>query len=55
MTTVLQKTQPKHKIDGLNNCKKNTPHSEYISRIAADIGTDTHKLFANYLSNAQET
>jgi len=54
MTTVLHKTQPKHKIDRLNNWKKNTPHSEYIVRFAADIGTDTHKLIENYLSNTGE-
>ena len=55
MTTVLQKTQQKHKIHGLNNWKKNTPHSEYTARFAADIGTDTHKRIEDYLSNAEET
>ena len=55
MTTVLQMTQTKHKTCGLNNWKKNTPHSEYIAWFAADIGTDPNKLIEHYLSNAAET
>lgn len=51
MTNVLQETRPKHKMEGLDNWKKNTPHSEYIMKFAADIGTDTHRLIENYLSN----
>ena len=49
MTTGLQKTQPMNKITGLNNLKKNTPHSEYIARFEGDIGIDTPKLMVNYV------
>ena len=55
MSNVLKKTQQKHKIDGLNNWNTNIPHSDYIARFPADLGTDTHKLIENYLSNAEET
>jgi len=51
ITTVLSKTKTESDKKHLQDWIDNTPHSEYISSEARDIGTQTHQLIEDYLHN----
>ena len=51
ISTILSDTAPEHKKNGLKNWKVNEPAHEYITKQAQDIGTQSHKIIEDYLSN----
>ena len=55
VTTLLKKTQDLSQKLQLQKSIKDTPHSEYISHEAMNIGTQTHQLIEDYLNNRPTT
>ena len=51
ISTILSATAPEHKKNGLAQWKENEPAHEYITKQAQDIGTQSHKMIEDYLSN----
>jgi ATP-dependent exoDNAse (exonuclease V) beta subunit len=51
ISTILSATSPEHKKNGLQMWKENEPAHEYITKQAQDIGTQSHKIIEDYLSN----
>ena len=51
ISTILSATAPEHKKNGLATWKENEPAHEYITKQAQDIGTQSHKIIEDYLSN----
>lgn len=51
ISTILSATAPEHKKNSLATWKENEPAHEYITKQAQDIGTQSHKIIENYLSN----
>ena len=51
ISTILSATAPEHKKNGLARWKENEPAHEYITKQAQDIGTQSHKMIEDYLSN----
>jgi ATP-dependent exoDNAse (exonuclease V) beta subunit len=51
ISTILSDTAPEHKKNGLKNWKENEPAHEYITKQAQNIGTQSHKIIEDYLSN----
>ncbi len=51
ISTILSATSPEHKKNGLATWKENEPAHEYITKQAQDIGTQSHKIIEDYLSN----
>jgi len=51
ISTILSATAPEHKKNGLAIWKENEPAHEYITKQAQDIGTQSHKMIEDYLSN----
>jgi genome maintenance exonuclease 1 len=52
ISTILSATAPEHKKNGLKTWKENEPAHEYITKQAQDIGTQSHKIIEDYLSNS---
>ena len=52
ISTILSATAPEHKKNGLQIWKENEPAHEYITKQAQDIGTQSHKIIEDYLSNS---
>jgi len=52
ISTILSATASEHKKNGLKNWKENEPAHEYITKQAQDIGTQSHKIIEDYLSNS---
>ena len=55
ITTILHKTMPPEKQQGLQNWKEQEIAAEHITREAAMIGTQTHKLIENHLNEIPQT
>ncbi len=51
ISTILSDTSPEHKKNGLKSWKASEPAHEYITKQAQDIGTQSHKIIEDYLSN----
>ena len=51
ISTILSATAPEHKKNGLAIWKENEPAHEYITKQAQDVGTQSHKIIEDYLSN----
>lgn len=51
VTTMLKATEDPEKTKNLEEWKANNPAADYIMREAQIIGTQTHKLIENYLSD----
>jgi len=53
ITTLLQQTQSPEKQQSLQNWKEQEIASEYITREAAIVGSETHSLIENYLNGKE--
>jgi len=53
ITTLLQQTQSPEKQQSLRNWKEQEIASEYITREAAIVGSETHSLIENYLNGKE--
>lgn len=51
ISTILSETASEEKKNGLKTWKDNEPAHQYITAQAQDIGTQSHKIIENYLSN----
>lgn len=51
ISTILSATASDEKQNSLNAWRENEPAHEYITAQAQDIGTQSHKIIENYLSN----
>ena len=51
ISTILSATSSEEKKNGLESWKENEPAHEYITAQSQDIGTQSHKIIENYLSN----
>lgn len=51
ISTILSATSSDEKQNSLNAWRENEPAHEYITAQAQDIGTQSHKIIENYLSN----
>lgn len=51
ISTILSATSSEEKKNGLDSWKENEPAHEYITAQSQDIGTQSHKIIENYLSN----
>ena len=51
ISTILSATASEDKKNGLKSWKENEPAHEYITKQAQDIGTQSHKMIEDYLSN----
>ena len=51
ISTILSDTASDEKKNGLKSWKENEPAHEYITAQAQDIGTQSHKIIEDYLSN----
>lgn len=51
ISTILSATSSDEKQNSLNVWRENEPAHEYITAQAQDIGTQSHKIIENYLSN----
>lgn len=53
ITTILQKTQTLEKQQSLQNWREQEIASDYITREASIVGSETHKLIENYLNGEE--
>ena len=51
ISTILSETASDEKKNGLKTWKENEPAHQYITAQAQDIGTQSHKIIEDYLSN----
>ena len=51
ISTILSATSTEDKKNGLKNWKANEPAHEYITKQSQHIGTQSHKIIEDYLSN----
>ena len=51
ISTILSATSTEDKKNGLENWKANEPAHEYITKQSQHIGTQSHKIIEDYLSN----
>ena len=51
ISTILSATSSEEKKNGLESWKENEPAHEYITAQSQDIGTQSHKIIEDYLSN----
>lgn len=51
ISTILSDTASEEKKNGLESWKENEPAHEYITAQSQDIGTQSHKIIEDYLSN----
>ena len=51
ISTILSATASEHKKNGLARWKENEPAHKYITKQAQDVGTQSHKIIEDYLSN----
>ena len=51
ISTILSDTASDDKKNGLKSWKENEPAHEYITAQAQDVGTQSHKIIEDYLSN----
>lgn len=51
ISTILSATSSEDKQNSLKSWRENEPAHEYITTQAQDIGTQSHKIIENYLSN----
>ena len=51
ISTILSATAPEHKKNSLTAWKENESAHEYIAKQAQDIGTQSHKILEDYLSD----
>ena len=51
VNTILSATASEEKKNGLKSWKENEPAHEYITAQAQDIGTQSHQIIEDYLSN----
>ena len=51
ISTILSETASDEKKNGLKTWKENEPAHQYITTQAQDIGTQSHKIIEDYLSN----
>lgn len=55
VTTVLQKTMPHEKRQGLQDWRDGEAAADYIMQESAIVGTQTHKLIENHLNGVRQT
>ena len=51
ISTILSATSTEDKKNGLENWKANEPAHEYITKQSQHVGTQSHKIIEDYLSN----
>ena len=51
ISTILSATSTEDKKNGLKNWKANEPAHEYITKQSQHVGTQSHKIIEDYLSN----
>ncbi len=51
ISTILSSTSSEYKQNSLKSWRENEPAHKYITTQAQDIGTQSHKIIENYLSN----
>ena len=51
ISTILSETASDEKKNGLKTWKENEPAHQYITAQAQDVGTQSHKIIEDYLSN----
>ena len=52
VNTILSATASEEKKNGLKSWKENEPAHEYITAQAQDVGTQSHQIIEDYLSNS---